>query len=223
MSTATSTSAAKSCRGSFACCGISPNLGAPQDTLTIGKGFALLLSTALYTRLNFFAIAEKLKDQPEKLRALFPGYPDSAPVIARATWDQTAVLWRFSSGVLAASGFHPAGSGSNSWAIAPTRSQTGGALLCNDPHLRMTLPSIWYLMHLRSEESSDIGTITTRYGAQPFPAARSFRSATIAPLPGASPPRSATMSKFIARNCTASSLIAIWSGTSGAGSKPGAS
>ncbi len=126
----------------------------PQDTLTIGKGFALLLSTALYTRLNFFGIAEQLKGQPEKLRALFPGYPDSAPVIARATWDQTAVLWRFSSGVLAASGFHPAGSGSNSWAIAPTRSQTGGALLCNDPHLRMTLPSIWYLMHLRSEESS---------------------------------------------------------------------
>ena len=127
----------------------------PQDTLTIGKGFALLLSTALYTRLNFFAIAEKLKDQPEKLRALFPGYPESAPVIARATWDQTAALWRFSSGVLAASGFHSAGSGSNSWVIAPARSKTGGALLCNDPHLRMTLPSIWYLMHLRSEEGSN--------------------------------------------------------------------
>src|SRR5262245_36564785 len=39
----------------------------PQDTLTIGKGFALLLSTALYTRLNFIAIADKLKAQPEKL------------------------------------------------------------------------------------------------------------------------------------------------------------
>jgi penicillin amidase len=126
----------------------------PQDSLTIGKGFALLLSTALYTRLNFFAIADKLKDQPEKLRTLFPGYPEGAPVIACAAWEQTAGLWRFSSGVLAASGFHPAGSGSNSWTIAPTRSKTGGALLCNDPHLRMTLPSIWYLMHLRSEEGS---------------------------------------------------------------------
>ena len=132
-----------------------PEAWRPQDTLTIGKGFALLLSTALYTRLNFFGIAEKLKYQPEKLRTLFPGYPERAPVIGRATWDQTAALWRFSSGVLAASEFHPAGSGSNSWTIAPPRSKTGGALLCNDPHLRMTLPSIWYLMHMRSEEGSN--------------------------------------------------------------------
>ncbi|HKY10251.1 MAG TPA: penicillin acylase family protein, partial [Candidatus Binatia bacterium] len=57
----------------------------PQDTLTIGKGLALLLSTALYTRLNFFAVAEKLKAQPAKLAALFPGYPGGAPVIARTT------------------------------------------------------------------------------------------------------------------------------------------
>ena len=142
-----------------------PEAWRPQDTLTIGKGFALLLSTALYTRLNFFAIAERLKDQPEKLRALFPGYPESAPVIARATWNQTAALWRFSSGVLAASGYHPAGSGSNSWVIAPTRSETGGALLCNDPHLRMTLPSIWYLMHLRSEEDSKRNNYYEVWGA----------------------------------------------------------
>lgn len=124
----------------------------PEDTLTIGKGFALLLSTALYTRLNFFAVAEKLKDQPEKLQALFPGYPDSAPVIARAVWDQAAGFWRFFTALLAGSDWQPAGNGSNSWAIAPGRSSSGGALLCNDPHLRMALPSIWYLMHMKSDD-----------------------------------------------------------------------
>ena len=123
----------------------------PCDTLTIGKGFALLLSTALYTRLNFFAVAEKLQGQPEKLCELFPGYPDAAPVIARATRNNAEPLWRFSSGALAATDWYPAGHGSNSWTIAPSRSRTGGAILCNDPHLRMTLPSIWYLMHLKSE------------------------------------------------------------------------
>jgi len=121
------------------------------DTLTIGKGFALLLSTALYTRLNFLAVAEKLNGQSEKLGELFPGYPDAAPVIARTTWNNAEGLWRFSSGVLAATGWYCAGHGSNSWSIAPSRSSTGGAILCNDPHLRMTLPSIWYLMHLKSE------------------------------------------------------------------------
>jgi penicillin amidase len=38
--------------------------------------------------------------------------------------------------------------GSNNWAVAATRSATGGALLAGDPHLSMTLPSIWYEVHL---------------------------------------------------------------------------
>ena len=125
-----------------------------EDTLTIGKGLALLLSTALYSRLNFFAVAERLGSQPAKLLALFPGYPAGAPVIARAVWDQAQAVWRFSTGMAAGGDWHPSGGGSNSWAIAPGRSQNGGAILCNDPHLRMTLPSIWYLMHLKSAERS---------------------------------------------------------------------
>ena len=36
----------------------------PADTLTIGKGFAFLLSLALFTRLNAIAIAAKLAGQP---------------------------------------------------------------------------------------------------------------------------------------------------------------
>ena len=48
-------------------------------------------------------------------------------------------------------GWHPAGHGSNSWVLGPGRSTAGGALLCNDPHLRLTLPSNWYLMHLKTE------------------------------------------------------------------------
>ena len=126
----------------------------PEDTLIIGKGLAFLLSTALYTRLNFTAVAERLHEQPDKLRALFPSYPDEAPVVTRAVWDQARALWRFSSGMLAAGEWHPAGSGSNGWAIAPGRSQTGGAMLCNDPHLRMSLPSIWYLMYLKAQKRS---------------------------------------------------------------------
>jgi len=126
----------------------------PEDTLTIGKGLAFTLSTALFTRLNFIAVAAKLKDEPEKLRKLFPSYPDDAPTISRAIFHQTRGVWEFTSDFLAASDWHPAGNGSNNWAIAPSRSTSGGAILCNDPHLRMTLPSIWYLMHLKEEMSA---------------------------------------------------------------------
>lgn len=38
--------------------------------------------------------------------------------------------------------------GSNNWAVAPSRSASGHALLAGDPHLELTLPSIWYEAHL---------------------------------------------------------------------------
>ena len=40
------------------------------------------------------------------------------------------------------------GVGSNNWAVSPRRSATGHALLAGDPHLELTLPSIWYEAHL---------------------------------------------------------------------------
>ena len=40
------------------------------------------------------------------------------------------------------------GVGSNNWAVAPARTRHGAALLAGDPHLDLTLPSIWYEAHL---------------------------------------------------------------------------
>src|SRR6266542_3318690 len=38
--------------------------------------------------------------------------------------------------------------GSNNWAVARERSASGHALLAGDPHLDLTLPSVWYEMHI---------------------------------------------------------------------------
>src|SRR5215831_3046919 len=91
----------------------------PEDSLTIGKGFAFLLSTALFTRLNIIALATKLDDQPEKSRSLFPSYPDDGPAITRASWESTRKLWHFANDTFAGTDLHPAGHGSNNWVIAP--------------------------------------------------------------------------------------------------------
>lgn len=40
--------------------------------------------------------------------------------------------------------------GSNNWAVSPAKSASGHALLSNDPHLNLTLPSIWYQVQLHS-------------------------------------------------------------------------
>jgi penicillin amidase len=44
------------------------------------------------------------------------------------------------------------GIGSNNWVVAPSKSATGGALLANDPHLGLGMPSVWYMngLHCRT-------------------------------------------------------------------------
>jgi penicillin amidase len=38
--------------------------------------------------------------------------------------------------------------GSNDWAVSGAKTKTGYPILCNDPHLQLTLPSIWYEIQL---------------------------------------------------------------------------
>ncbi len=38
--------------------------------------------------------------------------------------------------------------GSNNWAVAGSKTKTGAPILCNDPHLGLNLPSIWYEMQI---------------------------------------------------------------------------
>jgi penicillin amidase len=47
------------------------------------------------------------------------------------------------------------GGASNNWVISGARTRSGKPLLANDPHLRLTAPSIWYLAHLALQTSSE--------------------------------------------------------------------
>lgn len=38
--------------------------------------------------------------------------------------------------------------GSNNWAVAGNKTKSGAAILCNDPHLGLNLPSLWYEMQI---------------------------------------------------------------------------
>lgn len=50
--------------------------------------------------------------------------------------------------------------GSNNWAVAPARSASGRALLAGDQHLELTLPAIWYEVHLVVPDSLDAYGVT---------------------------------------------------------------
>lgn len=47
--------------------------------------------------------------------------------------------------------------GSNNWAVSGSKTKSGKPILCNDPHLRLSLPSIWYEMHLVSPNMNVYG------------------------------------------------------------------
>ncbi len=47
--------------------------------------------------------------------------------------------------------------GSNNWALHKSKSETNHAILCNDPHLKIHLPAIWYEMHLVSNQQNVYG------------------------------------------------------------------
>jgi penicillin G amidase len=42
--------------------------------------------------------------------------------------------------------------GSNAWVISAAHSATGKPILANDPHLQWSIPSAWYLIHLRAPD-----------------------------------------------------------------------
>lgn len=46
--------------------------------------------------------------------------------------------------------------GSNSWAVSPRRTASGHALLAGDPHLDLSLPSVWYEMHISVPGKLDV-------------------------------------------------------------------
>jgi len=48
--------------------------------------------------------------------------------------------------------------GSNAWAVSPNKSESGAVLLANDPHLALTHPALWFLIHVNCPELNVIGT-----------------------------------------------------------------
>ncbi len=91
-----------------------------------------------------------------------PGAPDTAAARLVASFTaprargSTPLAWARNADPLVAQARAFA---SNNWAVSPARSATGHALLAGDPHLELTLPSIWYEVHLVVPGSLDVGGV----------------------------------------------------------------
>ena len=47
--------------------------------------------------------------------------------------------------------------GSNSWVLSPDKSESGGVLFANDPHIAFAQPAVWYEAHLNSPQIEKYG------------------------------------------------------------------
>lgn len=48
--------------------------------------------------------------------------------------------------------------GSNNWAVSGSKTATGSPILCNDPHLNLSLPSIWFAIHMNAPGVNVMGS-----------------------------------------------------------------
>ncbi len=84
--------------------------------------------------------------------------PASRPIdpAQAAAWRSVAMLGQTALQVAGLDGANGLASdhgiGSNNWVVSPALSASGGALLANDPHLGISMPSIWYMngLHCRT-------------------------------------------------------------------------
>jgi penicillin amidase len=122
---------------------------------------------------NFKAevVAQKLIDKLgfERARDIFPltVNPDwtkatataalsAAPGAPRSDWAQLGVQWADLS--IAPENLDHQGLGSNNWAVGPSRSNSGKAMVSNDPHLdNRILPGTWHPVGLFSPDVQAVG------------------------------------------------------------------
>jgi penicillin G amidase len=107
----------------------------------------------------------------ENFRMLYTDLPDSLyPVIAKGTpykkpentleppADAAQAYYKRGDTVHFTEDYKPDPSnGSNNWAVSGSRTQSGKPILANDPHLNLTLPSIWYEVQIQTPTFNSYG------------------------------------------------------------------
>jgi penicillin amidase len=150
----------------FKLLGYAPEAWKPINTMYMLEQMTLTLAG----RSNELNMSNVLKKYGKKVvDQLFPDYPvfQESPVIPAGTrWDFKPLKTPLKSdisqidvsnvpsksvvGALSKRESKQEGIGSNNWAVSAEKSITGYPILANDPHLELTLPSIWYQVQLHS-------------------------------------------------------------------------
>lgn len=123
----------------------------PVDSVLIAKGLALNLSFKWRTAPVLQGIADLLGARPRLLEAILPPCPQAGDL---------ALARMVRRGVDQALAFLPNAvplAGSNAFVVGGGRSASGFPVLASDPHLELSLPSVWYLLSVRAGRYAAVG------------------------------------------------------------------
>lgn len=126
----------------------------PEDGAAFARVMIWQLSHAWYGEITRAQIAAAVGEMPAaELEIHYPeGHPVSLPAgIEFNRLDLKGQLRQVPGPFL------ERGLGSNAWVISGGKSATGGAVLCNDMHLPLGTPSLWYQAHLMAPELNVTG------------------------------------------------------------------
>ena len=139
------------------------------------------LKSALFVKQMTETLAGAVDDLPltnarsffsdDELKILFPQVPDSLePIIPKGTVfpkptvvpvkpanADSIYLGKKDTAQLVDLYQPDANNGSNNWAVAGSKTKSGAPILCNDPHLELSLPSIWYEMQVTTPTMNAYG------------------------------------------------------------------
>jgi len=124
------------------------------DSLGHGKVMAWSLSLNWESELTRLRLLHQL--DPVVAAELEQDYPGKSPLTLAGVGSTEMVRLQHTAGLLLNQyeqikqwlGVATAGQGSNAWVVAPKYSLNRRALLCNDPHLAVQIPGVWYEIHL---------------------------------------------------------------------------
>ena len=144
----------------FQLLGHEPEPWRPADSLVWLKIMAWDLGDNFSDELLRARLAGTLdRAQLQDLWAQHPDDPLPGPHAAVPAFDASGI--DFAALDAAAKGAMPAlrasGLGSNAWVLSGAHTVSGKPLLANDPHLRLEVPSVWYLAHVSTPEFEVVG------------------------------------------------------------------
>lgn len=134
--------------------GYTPEPWKKEHSLLIAKLLAWELNISWWTDMSFTHIIQKVGR--DKVKELLPEYPENGAVIippeledyADVRLDMINTDRRFRE-FMNFTGTHI---GSNNWAVNGSKSESGSAVVANDPHLAFQAPGKWYTVVINSPE-----------------------------------------------------------------------